>query len=97
MPPAVRIRIDELQWDEDSEAHIWRHKIEPEDVENVVFADEVLVYRTKDGPNFRRYLLLGAHEGLHLTVIIDYLGHGIGRVVTARDMSDSERRLFNRR
>ena len=86
------IRIDGLSWDERAEDHIARHSVRFEEVEQAV-EGRLLIRRS--GTYF---LLIGqAYSGRYLAVVLDYEGDGIWYPVTARDCSDSERRLVRRR
>lgn len=92
------MRFEVPHWDEENEAHIGRHKLDQDVVEEVLFSDDVVIRRTRSTLEYRRYAVLGATEaGLHLAVFVDYLGDGECRVVTARQMTDKERRMFGRR
>ena len=84
----------EIRWTEESEDHIARHGVAPVDVEQVrdprprLVAtgreDVTLVFGTTDG-------------GRHLVVVLADGEDGRLFVVTARGMTDSERRAFVRR
>ena len=85
--------ISGFEWDDDSILHIERHEFTPEEVEEV-FAGDHQVRRTRQ----RRYIALGAtFDGRPAFVVFRRLPEGVIRVVTAREMEDSERRLFRRR
>jgi uncharacterized DUF497 family protein len=91
------VRIDELIWDEWNEEHIARHSVRPEEVEEAVFDPSAIFFRTRRA-GYLRYLVLGLSEaGRYLFVILEPLGGQRAYVVTARDMTDSERRRFKRR
>ena len=73
--------------------HVERHEFTPEEVEEV-FAGDHKVRRTRE----RRYIALGqTFDGRLAFVVFRRLRGGSIRVVTARDMEDSERRLFRRK
>ena len=73
--------------------HIERHEFTVEEVEEV-FAGAHKVRRTRQ----RRYIALGeTFDGRLAFVVFRRLPRGLIRVVTARDMEDSERRLFRRK
>lgn len=80
--------IPQLKWDEANIAHIARHGVTPEEAEEV----------RSNGPCFRRgrqgrYYLSGQTlAGRWLFVVIEK----DGRVVTARNATDGERRLAER-
>lgn len=85
--------IRDFQWDDANEEHIARHGVTPAEAEELFFGRFEL-RRSRLG----RYLVLGrSAAGRHLAVVIDKLGAGWVRVVTARDMSGAERRLYARR
>jgi hypothetical protein len=85
--------ISGFEWDEDNILHVERHRFTPEQVEEV-FAGDHRVRRTRQ----RRYLALGETlDGRLALVVFHRLPGGLIRVVTARDMDDSERRLFRRK
>jgi uncharacterized DUF497 family protein len=85
--------ISAFDWDEDNVLHIDRHEFTPEEVEEV-FAGDHKVRRTRQ----MRYIALGETlDGRLALVVFRRLPRGVVRVITARDMDDSERRLFRRK
>jgi uncharacterized DUF497 family protein len=85
--------ISRFDWDDDNVSHIERHQFTPEDVEGV-FAGDYKVRRTRQ----KLYLALGETlDGRLAFVVFRRLPGGTIRVITARDMDDSERRLFRRK
>ncbi|MGA2184991.1 MAG: BrnT family toxin [Bryobacteraceae bacterium] len=85
--------ISGFDWDDDNMLHIERHQFTPEEAEEV-FAGDYQVRRTRQ----RRYIALGETFDSRLAfVVFRRLPRGVIRVVTARDMEDSERRLFRRK
>jgi len=86
-------RILELIWNAWNEAHIARHGIVSEEVEEVCFSSERLVVKIRRD----RYRVIGQTEaGRYLTVILDGVGRGRFYVVTAREASSNERRQRHR-
>lgn len=84
----------EIPWTEQSEDHIARHGVAPDDVEDVVFSRPRLVARGRENAT----LIFGTTgAGRHLVVVLAESEDGRMHVVTARDMTDSERRTFARR
>lgn len=78
-------------WTEDSEAHIAHHGIQPSEVEQVLYGRPRLRTAGRHGTA----LVLGtSNEGRHLLVVVSEAADGRDFVVTARDMTDSEKRLF---
>jgi hypothetical protein len=85
--------VREFQWDDVNEEHIARHGVTPAEVEEL-FVARILVTRGRMG----RTLVLGrSAAGRYLSVIVEKLGAGWVRVVTARDMAPKERRHYARR
>lgn len=88
------MRIEELVWDETNETHIARHNVKPEEVEEVVFDSSSKFLRTRRR-EILRFLALGLTEaGRYLFVVMEPLPRNQAYVITARDMSDEERRRF---
>jgi uncharacterized DUF497 family protein len=85
--------ISGFDWDDDNVLHIERHEFTPEEVEEV-FAGEYKTRRTRQ----KLYIAVGETlDGRLAFVVFRRLIGGLIRVVTARDMDDSERRLFRRK
>lgn len=88
------MRIRRLVWDAHNVDHIARHNVEPAEVEEAVFGKR-LILRAR-GKN--RYVLYGrTHSGRYLLVVLEHLEGKEFYVVTARDMTDSEKRLYRRK
>jgi uncharacterized DUF497 family protein len=85
--------VFDFQWSDDSEAHIAKHGVTPEEVEQ---ATERPFY-TMPGRGSTTLLLGQTHAGRHLLVVLAGSGDGRWHVVTARTMTDSERRLFSKK
>ena len=85
--------VSGFEWDDDNISHIGRHEFTPEEVEEV-FAGDHKVRRARQ----KRYIALGETlDGRLAFVVFRRLSRGLVRVVTARDMDASERRLFRRK
>ena len=85
--------ISGFEWDDDNIFHIKGHEFTPEEVEEV-FAGDHKVRRTRQ----KRYIALGETLAGRLAfVVFRRLSGGFVRVITARDMEASERRLFHRK
>ena len=85
--------ISGFEWDDDNIFHIERHEFTPEEVEEV-FAGDHKVRQTSQ----QRYIALGETlDGRLAFVVFRRLSGGLVRVITARDMDASERRLFRRK
>ena len=86
------IRIKDFLWDRDTMAHIDRHGVNPEEVEEACFFNPLVRKSKKD-----RYFVFGrTQSGRYLTIIIETLGEGWIKVITARDMVRSERRKYGK-
>lgn len=91
------LRLDELLWDDWNEEHIRAHGIEPREVEEAVFDPAALALRTR-GAREPRYVVLGRTQvGRYLLVVLQPAGGKRSYVITARDMTDGERRRYRRR
>lgn len=85
--------ISGFDWDDDNLLHIERHQFTLEEVEEV-FAGDYKVRRTRQ----KLYVALGETFDRRLAfVVFRRLPGGLIRVVTARDMEVSERRMFRRK
>lgn len=85
--------ISGFDWDDGNISHIERHEFTPEEVEEV-FASSHKVRRTRQ----QRYIALGETLDGRLTLVVfRRLPGRLIRVITARDMDASERRLFRRK
>jgi uncharacterized DUF497 family protein len=87
------MRRARFEWDQQNLAHLARHSVDWDEAEAVV-ANDPLVLRTSDG----KYLAYGqTDEGRYpLVVFIRKLGPLI-RVITARDLTDREKKRYRRR
>lgn len=88
------MRVQRFDWDSRNIEHMARHRVEPVDAESVCRSGRSLVRRGREG----RYLIYGqTSEGRHLFVVLHASAGGVVRIITARDMSETERRLYQRR
>jgi uncharacterized DUF497 family protein len=72
---------------------ITRHRVEPEEVEEVFFNPPYKVRRVEEG----KYQLFGRSEdGRYLFIVFVWQGRQI-KVITAREMTAAERRFFSRK
>ena len=95
------MRIERLDWRHDREEHIARHGVSREEVEEAVFGDRagMLLRRgtAQRNPDETVYQHLGRTEaGRYLFTALLYVGGGEAIPLTARDMSDAERRRCKR-
>jgi uncharacterized DUF497 family protein len=88
------LRVREFEWDEGNEPHIeLGHGISADEAEEVL-ARSPLVRRAKHG----HYVAFGQTiGGRMLTIVFEYKGAGLARVITGWDMSPAERRYYRSR
>lgn len=87
--------IRQLIWPEDRIAHIARHGVEPEEVEEVCFGRPLVLRAKATGKNPAYYLLGQTVAGRYLFCMVLHFPEGIGYPVTARPMTEAERRRFD--
>jgi uncharacterized DUF497 family protein len=85
----------EIVWSEWTIQHIAKHHVEPYEVEEGLFEDSAVVLeRQKD----RRSVLCETWGSRLILVVISYPPEGDQiRIITARDMTESEKRYFKTR
>ena len=81
-----------LLWSEGIDVHISRHGIRPLEVEEVIETG----YVTRRLRRSRLGLFGQTEAGRYLFVVLHHLDAELYRVVTARDMTDQERRWYFR-
>ena len=87
------MRIYELVVEPDREDHIARHHVTVDEVEEVVFG-RPFIRRVRE----RRLRLIGQTDaGRYLTVFLGSRGRGVYGLITARDATEAERRLYQER
>lgn len=86
--------IECLEWDEEVvDKIIVKHQVTPEEVEEVIWESDFRARRI--GKN--RFMVLGkALSGRYLIVIMDRLNRGDFKPVTARDMTEKEKKSFRK-
>lgn len=84
----------EIRWTEQSEAHIARHAVTPDDIEQLINTRPRYTTAGREGT----MLVYGTTTaGRHLLIVLADAPDGRNYVVTARDMDATERRLFDRK
>lgn len=82
--------ISRLEWDDYRIEHIARHNVEPFEV-----CEDSLHLARRQGAN--RYLLYGqTFVGRYLFVVLEHVQDSIYKPITARNMTDREKRNFRR-
>jgi uncharacterized protein len=86
-------RVRQFIWDDWNEEHLARHHVEPFEAEEVCLSDP-LVLRGRGGTT----TLYGQTEaGRYLLVVLAGRGAEVYYPVTAREMTDSERRNYRQK
>lgn len=85
--------ISKLEWDDYRVKHIAKHDVEPHEVWEVCNDNSHLARR--QGRN--RYLVYGQTlDGRHLFVVLEQIEWSVYKPITARNMTDREKRNFRR-
>ena len=85
--------ISNLIWDEYRVEHISRHEVDPDEVWEI--CEDPLHLAHREGQE--RYRLYGQTvDGRYLFVVLERLKATVYRPITARDMTDVEKRSFRR-
>ncbi len=88
------MEINEFEWDENNIEHIARHRVSPDEVEDVAFDDDPWIRRGRKGP---RYMLGYTVAGRYLFTVYILKGKGIVKVITSMDMDKKTRKLYRNR
>jgi uncharacterized DUF497 family protein len=91
------MRIDELLWPQDRIEHIARHSVTTDEVEEVCFGRPFVQRGKSQGENPVYYVLGQTDVGRYLFCVVIQFPDGKGLPVTARAMTDRERRRFRQR
>lgn len=86
------MRISRFEWDGNNINHIARHGVTPGEVEDVFF-NAPLYHKAREG---LKIALGRTDNGRYLFVVFALKPGGTIRVITARDMSTSEKRYYRR-
>ena len=90
------MRINEIIWSEDSIEHIALHKVEPYEVEEVCFGQSLIFKAKSKGENTVYYVLGQTKIGRYLLCVIIYFPDNKGYPVTARDMTQKEKKRYRK-
>ena len=88
------MKIHELAWPDDQIDHIARHGVTPEEVEEVCFGHSLVQRAKSEGDNPVYYLLGQTDSGRYLFCVVIRFPDGKGFPITARPMTDNEKRRF---
>ncbi|MEW6618878.1 MAG: BrnT family toxin [bacterium] len=85
--------INKLEWDDYRIEHIARHNVEPREVWEV--CEDLFHLAHREGLD--RYRLYGqTAEGRYLFVVLEQVKKTVYKPITARDMTDKEKRNYRR-
>jgi uncharacterized DUF497 family protein len=87
--------VREIRWTSESEAHIARHGVMPEEVEQAVNSRPR--YEACGREDSTLLYCAWTEDGRALLVVLAEAVDGRWYVATARDMTDTERRTFRRK
>ena len=88
------MRIHEFVWPQDRIDHIARHGVTPEEVEQVCFGRCLLQRAKSQGENPVYYVRGQTDAGGFLFCVVIQFPDGKGYPVTARSMTDREKRRY---
>lgn len=88
--------IHEFVWPQERIDHIARHDVTPEEVEDVCFGDPLIQRAKSEGENPVYYMLGQSISGRYLFCVVIAFPDGTGYPVTARPMTNKEKRLYRR-
>ena len=85
--------ISELLWDDENIQHIALHSVNPQEVEDVCFGVHISARERE-----QRYILSGQSAGgRYLNVVVERMGKGLFKPITAFEMSESYKRRYRKR
>lgn len=88
------MHVQSFDWDSWNIEHIARHGVDPSEAEAIGRSHLAVVIRGREG----RHLVYGqTEEGRYLLIVLSARGGGCVRIITARDMSEHERRFYQGR
>jgi uncharacterized DUF497 family protein len=88
------MNIHEFVWPGDRIEHIARHNVTPDEVEEACFSGSFVQRARSQGENLVYYVLGQTSAGRYLFCVVVQFPDGRGYPVTARTMTDKERRRF---
>ncbi|RYV49605.1 BrnT family toxin [Pengzhenrongella frigida] len=88
------VSLPPITWSEESEDHIARHRVVPEEVQEALYMSPRWITPGRGGTTL---VFAMSDAGRHLLIVIAPALDGGVYIVTARDQTDSERRTFRRK
>ncbi len=87
------MRIKELEWDDENIEHVARHNVNPLEVEDVCFGTHI-----SEREGAQRWVLSGqSAAGRYLNIVVERVGKGRFRAITAFEMSEKYKRRYRKR
>jgi len=92
-------KVTRLLWDGEILEKVRRkHKLTPREVEEACFNPKRLVLKGPRRGRKKRYLVYSRTDaGRYILVVLELLGKGRARVITARDLKAHEKRFYRER
>lgn len=90
------MKIHALVWPDDRIEHLAVHNVTPDEVEEVCFGTALVQRAKSEGENPVYYVLGQTAAGRYLFCVIIRFPNGKGYPVTARPMTESEKRRFRK-
>lgn len=91
------MKIHNLLWPDVPIEHIARHAVTPEEFEEVCFGHSLVLRAKSEGSNPVYYVLGQTDAGRYLFCVVIAFPDGNGYPITARSMTDKEKRRFRER
>ena len=88
------MRIQQIIWPEDRVDHVARHSVTSEEFEEACYGQSLVQRAKSEGENPVYYVLGQTTEGRYLFCVIIQFPDGKGYPVTARSMTDKEKRRY---
>ncbi len=86
--------ISEFVWSDERVDHIARHGITPEEFEEICFGKALVLRGRSEGQNPVYYVLGETDAGRYLFCVVIQFPNGKGYPVTARPMTEREKRRY---
>ncbi len=91
------MKIHELIWPQDQIEHIAQHNVTPNEVEEVCMGKPFIQRAKSQGENPVYYVLGQTNAGRYLFCVVIRFADGRGYPITARAMTDKEKRRYRQR
>lgn len=88
------MKIRKIIWSEDRIEHIARHGVTPEEFEEIVFGSAFTQRAKSEGDNPVYYVRGQTEFGKHLVCVVIHFPDGNGYPITARPMTEQEKRRY---